>query len=1050
VSLDDLARRAAQRAHRDAARIDLDAAGYRNRRQRRNQVRALALSAVFIVVVLLIGVLVSPPEEEVAVTTSTLPPEVTTTFPGTTTTTFGSVADPGGFLGAGWEALDPGPIAGRYRMAAVWTDHGLFVFGGHDGFSQEAPSAGFRQDGYLFDAETGNWVDIADPPETLCRLSSPRAIWLGSSIFVQGLPGAPRGCGRAALYDPAADAWRVLPFDFPTAIAPDAALVWTGELLVAPTAGLAYDPVAEETIAIPQPPQVVGERVHSPPRAHWTGAEVLVVGSGPVYAWTHGDSEWRVIDGPPVPDRARDSVWTDEGLLVVNYQMAAAFLDSASFEWSRPGDLPLRFSECSPEALAVGGTPVVRMCSGLAIWDGIRAEGVDPPFGGRFWIPIPLGRYGEPDHAWTNLVAGDDEIFAVGGQQFLRFRINRDADDRIIPPATLAIGVMLLDVPEGWELYATFAPEQSADGTIPADERIGISFVSTGPVQQVCDVSATYSYPEWSAPEGFVQQGIVVVERPGGSSREGVLYRFTSPPSDWGGTGIAIHDESGSDVVFVMCEGYPDEARLAAESFAAGLWSPWEAPPEPEIVTGTGWEELDGAPVAGRMRLAATWTGQEIFVWGGHDGNAQETPGTAAFYQGADLYDPLTDTWRPAGEVPDELCPVNEASATWIGDAVLLHGDAGELASGCLSSVATYDPVDDHWMMLQSSFFTLVPHDAQVVWTGEWLAAPAFGLAWVGAEDGGETIDIPVVPDSGFRVGSPTMFHWDGERIVAVGAGDVYSLRPGDETWEHHVALGIAQSGRRSVLTEHGLFVVTRDGEGARVVGLDEVDAGLNLPLRLSECDAFLIAVGDLPVAQVGCSGMAIWDPVRSFWVPIPMDVPSGWIWQPTLIGTDDAIYSLGEKVLRYPISHHPDIGVVDPPTIPVGVMQLDLAPRAFRIRTTIGVSQVSWPEPDDWVGEVIAIALDGPGGLCHFTSTYNGPTLDEPIDTLSVPRVAREWPVARPERAPLEVLDYTEEGDPMTDWVIRSSPDSDNDVVGIQCESRDDALLLAKGLWVP
>jgi hypothetical protein len=195
---------------------------------------------------------------------------------------------------------------------------------------------------------------------------------------------------------------------------------------------------------------------------------------------------------------------------------------------------------------------------------------------------------------------------------------------------------------------------------------------------------------------------------------------------------------------------------------------------------------------------------------------------------------------------------------------------------------------------------------------------------------------------------------------------------------------------------------------------------------------------------------MAIWDPVRSFWVPIPMDVPSGWTWQPTLIGTDDAIYSIGEKVLRYPISHHPDIGVVDPPTIPVGVMQLDLAQHVFRIRTTIGVSQVSWPEPDDWVGEVIAIALDGPGGLCHVTSTYNGPTLDEPIDTLSVPRVARDWPVARPERAPLEVLDYTEEGDPMTDWVIRSSPDSDNDVVGIQCESRDDALLLAKGLWVP
>ena len=140
---------------------------------------------------------------------------------------------------------------------------------------------------------------------------------------------------------------------------------------------------------------------------------------------------------------------------------------------------------------------------------------------------------------------------------------------------------------------------------------------------------------------------------------------------------------------------------------------------------------------------------------------------------------------------------------------------------------------------------------------------------------------------------------------------------------------------------------------------------------------------------------------------------------------------------------------MVDPPTIPVGVMQLDLAPHVFRIRSTIGVSQVFWPEPDDWLGEVIAIALDGFGGVCHVTSTYNGPTLDEPIDTLSVPRVARDWPVPRPERPPLLVLDYAKEGDPMTDWVVGTNGEY-GDRVGIQCESWDDALLLAKGLWLP
>jgi hypothetical protein len=1052
MSLDDLAGRAAEQARADAAASGhLDPAAYRARRERRNQRRGLLVAGVFVVVALVVAILVSPPEEDIAAPTTTIPDFTTTTIPTSTTTTVGPQPSSAPLLGAGWEVLDAGPIAGRYRMAAVWTDYGLFVWGGHDGYSEETPGKpAFHLDGFIYEPDTAAWREVSPAPSNLCGGGESRVMWLGSVVFLH-VPASPTGCAAGALYDPAADAWRPLEAGIFDAMDPRTPLVWTGEVLVAPTIGWAYDPSSGEQTAIPRVPGADAGS-NSRLRTHWTGSAVLVDGSTDVYSWSPGQASWREVEGPPVPAIARDSVWTDNGLLVVNYQMATAFLDLETSEWARPGDLPLRFYECLPEALAVSGTPVVQMCSGIAIWDGMRAENVDPPFLGRFWVPIPLARYGDPDGGWGDLVAGDDEIFSVGGEELLRFRIGRDEDERIIPPTTLPIGVMFLDVPEGWELYGTFAPEQSSDGTIPEDETIGMSFVAAGPEEQPCDVSSTYSYPEWSAPEGFVHQGLVVVERPGRYSREGVLYRFTSPPSEWGGTGIAIIDENGSDVVFVMCEGYPDEARLAAESFASGLWSPWEgstAPETPEVTVGTGWEELDRAAVAGRMRVAATWTGEEVFVWGGHDGYAQETPGTAAFYQGADLYDPQTGTWRPAGEVPDGLCPVSEASATWIGDAVLVHGDANELASGCLSSVATYDPVGDYWTVLQSTFFTRVPHDAQVVWTGEWLAAPAFGLAWVPGQGGGETIEIPVVPESGFRVGSPTMFHWDGERIVAVGAGDVYSLRPGDERWTHHVAIGIAQGGRRSVLTEHGLFVVTRDGEVARVVDLTEVNLGENLPLRLSECDAFLVAAGGLSVAEVGCSGMAIWDPVRGFWVPIPMDVLSGWAWQPTVVGTDHAVYSIGEKVLRYPISHHPDFGVVDPPTIPVGVMQLDLAPRAFNIRTTIGVSQVFWPEPDDWVGEVIAIALDAPGGLCHVTSTYSGPSIGDPIDVLSVPRVARDWPVPRPERPPLEVLDYTEEGDPMTDWVVGTNG-TYGDRVGIQCESRDDALLLAMGLWLP
>ena len=1037
MSLDDRARRAAQRALQDAALMSLDPEGYRNRRQRRGQVQALALSGAFIVVVLFIGVLASP-EEEVAVTTSTLPSEVTTTTRlDTTTTTVGDVSGPGGILGAGWEALDPGPIDGRYRMASVWTDYGLFVFGGHDNFRQETPSnVLFHSDAFLYDPASQAWRELAEIPQEVFEVGQARALSLGDRVFVYGQPRAPLS-GHAAIYDLGSDTWVEVDREFGDRLGPDTQVVWTGEYLVAPSIGRAYDPIVEETIEIPPVPDVLGQAVHSPPRAHWSGSEVLVVGSGPVYAWAPGDTEWQTIEGPPVPGRARDSVWTDQGLLVVNYQMAAAFLDPETLEWNRPGDLPLRFYEDLPDALAVGGTPVVRMASGLAIWQArLPAGRVGPPFGGEFWIPVPLAQYGDPTYGWSNLIAGDIAIYSVGGDRLLRFRISRDEDDRIIPPTTLPIGAMFLDVPQDWEMYSTFAPEQSSDGTIPEDETIGASFVSKGTVQQVCDVSSTYSYPDWSAPDGFVHQGLVVVDRPGRYSREGVLYRFTSPPTDWGGTGIAILDENGSDVVFVMCEGYPDEARHAAESFVSGLWSPWEGPSAsetPEPTVGTGWEELEGSPVAGRMRVAAAWTGEELFVWGGHEGYAQETPGSAAFYQGAHLYDPRTGTWRPASEVPEVLCPVSEASATWIGDTVLVHGDAADLASGCLSSVATYDPVGDEWTVVQSQFFTRVPHDAEVVWTGEWLAAPAFGLVWVPGPDGGRSFDIPVVPDSGFRVGSPTMFHWDGEQIVAIGAGDVYTLVPGDDRWEHRVGIGIPQWGRRSVLTEHGLFVVTRDGEVARVVDLTEVNLGETLPLRLSECDAFLVAAGDLPVAQVGCSGMAIWDPVRSFWVPIPMDVLSGWSWQPTLIGTDDAVYSIGERFLRYPISHDPESGVIDPSTIPVGVMQLDI-PSGFRLRATSGVSTVAMS--DGSVGEVVTFVLDGRVGSCLMDAWYQGREVPEDQRSMIESLPEGEWLAAR--LGGIEPTGY---------WLVAPSL---GDTIWIDCESPEDAEVLATSFWLP
>ncbi|MEX2418854.1 MAG: hypothetical protein WD652_00600, partial [Acidimicrobiia bacterium] len=615
MRLDDLARQAADQAREQAARTgNLDPEAYRHARERRTQRRGLLVAGAFVTAALVVGIVVSPPEEDVAApTTTSIPGFVSTTAPSVTTTTIGpepSIALPP--LGAGWEELDPGPIAGRYRMAVAWTDYGLFVFGGHDNYRQEDPSPVFYHgNGFRYDPASETWSAITPPGQEFFEVGEARAVSMGDRVFVYGRPRAP-GSGSAAIYDLEVDEWTPVAPEFGDSLGPGVQVVWTGELLVATNIALAYDPVTGTTLThlddgMMATPADADASVHSPQRAHWSGSEILVIGSGPVYAWVPGEeAEWRTLAQPPVPDRARDSVWTDQGLLVVNYQMAAAVFDRDTSVWSRPGDLPLRFYECLPEAVSAGGTPVVRMCSGIAIWDEVRS----------FWMPILLSDLGMNPQGSVPLVGADDAIYTVGGDTFRRFEIERAADGSIVPPSTVPIGVMLLDIPEGWNLLTSSAPLRSPEGFVLDDETIGLVFRSDGDVPRHCDVESTYAGDGWQPTTGFAEIGPIATDRPGRSPIVGTAYRFTSPPSDWGGTNLAFPDDNGTDLVWVMCEGYSDQALQDAQAFAAGLWSPWEEPPEPEIVIGTGWEELYGGPVAGQANLAAVGTGTHIFVWG--------------------------------------------------------------------------------------------------------------------------------------------------------------------------------------------------------------------------------------------------------------------------------------------------------------------------------------------------------------------------------------------------------------------------------------------------
>jgi N-acetylneuraminic acid mutarotase len=101
-------------------------------------------------------------------------------------------------------------------------------------------------------------------------------------------------------------------------------------------------------------------------------------------------------------------------------------------------------------------------------------------------------------------------------------------------------------------------------------------------------------------------------------------------------------------------------------------------------------DEWSSMPAGGGARYlhTAVWTGTEMIIFGGSDGNGAplDTGGR---------YNPATDTWVP---LPTENAPSPRLghSAIWTGRRMLVWG--GEDGSGNMRTTGRlYDPVTDRW-----------------------------------------------------------------------------------------------------------------------------------------------------------------------------------------------------------------------------------------------------------------------------------------------------------------------------------------------------------------
>ncbi len=191
---------------------------------------------------------------------------------------------------------------------------------------------------------------------------------------------------------------------------------------------------------------------------------------------------------------------------------------------------------------------------------------------------------------------------------------------------------------------------------------------------------------------------------------------------------------------------------------------------------------LINAP-SGRFYHTAVWTGTEMIVWGGFDGNAYDTGGR---------YDPITDSWTATTMVNVPTARETH-TAVWTGTEMIVWGGYDQYFFP-LDTGGRYDPSSDSWTAtsIANAPAERVLHTA--VWTGSEM------IVW-----GGDN-DSPLALDTGGRYSpmtdswtatstanapSPRASHtavWTGSEMIVWGGGGFITnsggrYNPSTDSW---------------------------------------------------------------------------------------------------------------------------------------------------------------------------------------------------------------------------------------------------------------------------
>jgi formylglycine-generating enzyme required for sulfatase activity len=218
------------------------------------------------------------------------------------------------------------------------------------------------------------------------------------------------------------------------------------------------------------------------------------------------------------------------------------------------------------------------------------------------------------------------------------------------------------------------------------------------------------------------------------------------------------------------------------------------------------------ATPSGRYAHEMVWTGSEVIIWGGYDGQFALNDGAR--------YLPESDTWIRMSESP--LSTRYNAASVWTGEEMFVFGGLNS-AGTCTNTYATYNPKTDQWSSSRAngagcgcaSEAYLVSEDILVVSDSGWCQYNLATSQWtqLPPRPGNRIMAGPAAVAAG--VSPAELFVFGGSTQASDGVLDAYS--PKGQVWRTSAVFSpnIASSGATAQWVGCGLWAWSSTGVGS-------------------------------------------------------------------------------------------------------------------------------------------------------------------------------------------------------------------------------------------